>query len=73
MAPGIVRAVEGNAVFVLLIEVDPEDGGPRTAICEGVYLHRESAKQAGRSLRRGRKWPGGVIARRRVQELEARP
>lgn len=73
MAPGIVRAVEGNAVFVLLVEVDPDDGGPRTATCEGVYLNRESAKQAARSLRRGTKWPGGVIARQRVHEVEARP
>jgi hypothetical protein len=73
MAPGIVRAVEGNALFVLLVEVDPDDGGPRTADCEGVYLNRESAAQAGRSLRRGKRWPGGVIAARRVRRVEARP
>jgi hypothetical protein len=73
VAPGVVRAVEGNRVFVLLVEVDPDDGGPRRTVCEGVYLSRESAKQAARSLRRGKKWPGGVITERLVQELEVRP
>jgi hypothetical protein len=73
VAPGIVRAVEGNTVFALVVEVDPDNGGPRMAVCEGVYLSRESAKQAARSLRRGKKWPGGVIAGRKVQDLEVRP
>jgi hypothetical protein len=73
VAPGIVRAVEGNTVFAMLIEVDPDNGGPRVAVCEGIYLSRESAKQAARSLRRGKKWPGGVIAGRQIQEMEVRP